>query len=434
MEKLYKKNLKGEIIEWSAKVVHNDNSIDIYKYHGMLQGTITTEIQSNIKGKNIGKTNETSPAEQAKLEVESYYRKKKRQGYKSLEDLNYNEGNGLEPVEILSSFLKRELRYDNTDADGDKKPMLFQQYYRKKCDKGKNTWLAPDGKEYDDRKYYYLQNPYVEKEPNSIIIKFPCIIQPKLNGVRATIYLNENNKVVIKSKEGVIYNIPHIEKEFEDNIECFTYSCSSGEYDIIFDGEIYIHGESLQTISSAVKAPNFDTPRLKFVVYDLAIPNISNLDRIKLFKHLLEFRTQNLNTPIDIVKSHIINDDETVQKMTDDYIKEGYEGSIMRDLKAHYAFGKRPMTGVKLKRCIDEEFKIIDIKRQDKNPNLGLFVCKTKKGEIFDVNPKGDEAFKEMILLLKSDYIGKKLTCVFYEYTDSGKPFHIIDNIVRDYE
>ena len=55
-------------------------------------------------------------------------------------------------------------------------------------------------------------------------------------------------------------------------------------------------------------------------------------------------------------------------------------------------------------------------------------------GKEFKVTPRGNEAYKKQTLLNSSSFIGKQLTCVFYEYTEDGLPYHIIDNIVRDYE
>ena len=83
---------------------------------------------------------------------------------------------------------------------------------------------------------------------------------------------------------------------------------------------------------------------------------------------------------------------------------------------------------------MDEEFVITDIVRSEKDDSIGLFVCTTVDGKEFKVNPKGTTEYKRSILLNTSSFIGKELTCRFYEYTDDGVPFHIIDNIVRDYE
>ena len=430
MNILYKKDSKGKILQWEASVLQNKFGVSIVIKAGELEGKLVTTTRENIKGKNINKSNETTPYTQAQADVESLYKKKQREGYKSLHSLRYPFDRELFEAIDLKAFLETNLKVDTRDLDGNLKPMKAQQYYR-----SKKNYVDKTGKEWEDRKYYFVLNPYVNKTSKDIIIKFPALIQPKINGVRATISLDSNGQVQILSKEGLKYNLPHLIREFEAHRECFSYRNSNNEdVEVIFDGELYIHDEKLQTISSAVKAFNFNTNRVVFIAFDLAIPEVKNIDRFRLLKELLNFTTLSLDSPIEIIRTHLIHNDATAQAKTDEYIKEGYEGSILRNPAGLYAFGKRPMDMVKLKRVVDEEFTIIDIVPQDKNPELGLFVCRTKQGKEFKVTPKGDRDFKDLLLFQKHHYINKLLTCTFYEYTEDGIPFHVIDNLVRDYE
>ncbi len=430
MRHLYKKDSKGEILIWAAEAVQSGNGVCIAITYGSFGGNLITNIRENIKGKNIGKANQTSPYTQAEADVESLYNKKAREGYKSLDSLKYDyEVNGFGTEQILL-FLKANLKFDTRDLDGNVKPMKAQQYYR-----SKKNYTDDKGKLWDDRKYFFLLNPDAYKTSKDIIIKFPCLIQPKINGVRATISLDDLGNVQILSKEGLRYEISHIEDIFNLNRDIFYYKDKDGnEAQYVFDGELYIEGEKLQVISSAVKKFNIHTPRVIFIAFDLAIPDMTNIARIIKLKELLEFSTYTLSCPIQYITTHKVGNDGFVQKYTDEYIKQGYEGSIMRNPNGLYAFGKRPMDMVKLKRVIDEEFTIVDIVPQDKNPSLGLYVCVTKEGKEFKVTPRGDEDFKELLLLQKHLYLNKRLTCTFYEYTEDLIPFHVIDNLIRDYE
>jgi DNA ligase-1 len=308
--------------------------------------------------------------------------------------------------------------------------MKAQQYYRSKKD-----WVDNQGNIWKDRKYFYLLNPYERKERGAIIIGFPCLIQPKINGVRCTISLDENNNVQILSKEGKRYNLPHIEEVFVQYKSIFTVYKEDEQEEIFFDGELYIHGEKLQVISSAVKAPNLDTSRVKFVCFDLGTTLFSNLKRIQLMKQLITQLTSHIiDASVEYLATYRVGSDAIVQSMTDKFIEQGYEGSILREEFGVYAFGKRPMSMVKLKRVMDTEFLIVDIIPQEKDNNLGLYVCRTSEGKEFNVTPTGNNEFKSLILFQKHLYIGKMLTCKFYEYTEAGIPFHVLDNIVRDYE
>ncbi len=430
METLYKKDSKGKILQWLAHINQTETGTHINLISGELDGKQTLTLRANIKGKNIGKTNETSPYTQAESDLKSIYNKKRREGYKSLSDLKYTDTNNAFEDTDIEKFLQDNLKFDTRDLDGNVKPMKAQQYYR-----SKKNWTDNTGKIWEDRKYYFLQNPYEKKKEVDIIIKFPCLIQPKLNGVRATISLDENYNIQILSKEGLRYSIPHIEEVFEQYKEVF-YTNIEGDntVDIVFDGELYIPNEKLQVITSAVKKINLNTSRVEFICFDLAIPYISNLKRFQLLKDLLAFSKLYIACPVKPIITHKVYDDKTVQTFTDNYIQEGYEGSILRNPNGLYAFGKRPMDMTKLKRLMDEEFIIVDVVAQDKNPSLGLYVCRTEDGKEFKVTPKGNNDFKELVLFQKHLYIGKQLTCTFYEYTEDGIPFHVIDNIIRDYE
>lgn len=434
---LYARDSKGKILQWNIEVQNNNEQIDIKLSYGELNGAQIIKWQRDIKGVNIGKSNETNAYEQACLEAESAIKLKKKKGYMTLEEAK--ELNPFDSTAVTFKFtsltpderdtltieLERFLPKNRLDADGDIKPMKAQQYYR-----SKKNWKDPTGKIWEDRKYYYLQNPYASKEANAIITKFPCMAQPKINGVRATIQLVDNT-VIIKSKEGNRYFINHIIDFLSLNNDIFLYN----GIELILDGELYIHGELLQDIGSAVTKFNLNTPRLKFVLFDIAVENIPNLDRWEIIKsHIKPKLDIHIDCCIEIIKTTQIKSDAGAQAFTDVCIHKGYEGIILRSFDGYYAFGKRPQDMTKLKRLIDTEFKIIDIVPQEKDDSKGNFVCITKTGETFQVNPFGTDEFKRQVLTNKFNIIGKNLTCAFYEYTKEGKPFHIITSTIRDYE
>lgn len=413
---LYKKDINSKILSWRAFYEYIDGCVNIVIQAGEFLGKKTEHKILDIKGKNIGKSNETSSIEQASKEIESLITAKMRKGYVSYPNLSD------EADVVFEETLQRELKYEQTDLDGNVAPMLCQQYYR-----SKKNWKDPSGELWDDRKYYYLKNYQAEKEAKAIIINFPCYNQPKVNGARCTVSLHEDKGVQLLSKLGLSYDIPHIKSFFEQRLHLF-------ENGRVFDGELYIPNEPLQVISSAIKSNNLDTSRLVYIIFDLAIKNVVYEVRKKELESLIDINNTIKPTSVYLIETTTVMNDLDVQALTDIHIKNGYEGSILRNPKGLYAFGKRPMDIVKLKRVIDDEFKIIDVVPQAKKPDLGLFVCVTSDGKQFEVNPKGNTLYKELVLRMKSNFIGKPLTCTFYEYTEDKIPFHIIDNIVRDYE
>lgn len=423
-ETLYARDSKGKVLQWDSEVINNNGQIDIKISYGEFDGNKTLTWQRNIEGKNIGKANETNPWQQAILQVESRRNRLIKKGYMTFDSLNLDTAFPSDSNKLLL-LLDTNLPKYRTDASGNIKPMKAQPYFRK----GKE-FIDPNNNVWDDKSHYFLTNYNAPATSKDIITKFPCMAQPKINGVRALIRF-ENNTVHITSKEGLDYKLPHITDYLKENCDIFSYE----DIDLVLDGELYVHGTLLQDIASAVKKPNLLTSSIKFVLFDLAIEEKTNIERWNIIKtHIKPILDLSLNCPIEIIRTVNINNNSDAQIITDKFIEQGYEGSIFRSYTAVYGFGKRPQTMTKLKRVIDEEFTIIDVYPQDKDNTKGNFVCITSKGDTFEVNPKGDEAYKREVLRNKSKYIGKKLTCVFYEYTKDDKPFHIINNIVRDYE
>jgi hypothetical protein len=446
-ETLYRKDMQGKILCWRAAIEQDLIGVDIVIQYGDLNGKLAERRTKNIQGKNAGKSNATSPYSQAEANIDSLYKKKRRSGYRSLTDLDYFKNKtDWETIEV---FLARVLSSEGIDLEGNLKPMLCQQYYRSKkthtvpgIKKAQDGWIDPTGKMWKDRKYYYILNPYEPKEKGALIVKFPCLIQPKINGVRATIHMDNEGTIKILSKSGLRYKLPHITDFLKESLIFeHTYITIDKEDDqleiegntLILDGELYIHGESLQVIGSAVDSFNMDTHRIKFVAFDLAIADVSNISRYILLKDIV-YSIYGMDIPIEVIPTKKINGDTKAQVLTDEYIRDGYEGSILRNMDAEYQFGKRPVTMCKLKRHIDEEFKIIDIVPQKKDPDLGMFYCVTKNGHEFSVTPSMTVQEKKELMYMKHLYIGKELNCSFYEYTDAGIPFHIIDSHVRIHE
>jgi ATP-dependent DNA ligase len=148
----------------------------------------------------------------------------------------------------------------------------------------------------------------------------------------------------------------------------------------------------------------------------------------------IEAKIEEKYCPINYVKTYLIRNDKEAQSKCDDLIAQGYEGMILRNLDAPYQFGKRTVNMLKLKRLIHEEFEITGISLQENDNELGLYNCITKDGVEFKVTPTEDEEYKRLIVLMPHLVVNKLLTCAFYEYTDKNIPFHIVHNIVRDYE
>jgi len=393
---LYSRNSSGNIIEWILVLELTPEKATISQYYGRFGKSLANVPTSYVitQGKNIGKSNETTIEQQALNEITSLRAHKlNREGYVVCED--------MENIETIVPFIKR-------DENGFTKPMKCQPFY---------------------------------KTNGKVTIKFPCFAQPKINGFRCSVFYRDN-KVFIKSKNGIDYDILFdIKKEYHalynnellDNILLSKYGISVK--DLVFDGEAYIHGEILSEISSAVRKLNLKTNLIKHYVFDLSIPNYTQTQRITMLNTIFNNYHFGNNPKIILVPTlHITSIKEAIE-IKDSFIIDGYEGAVFRDMKAEYAFGKRPATIVKLKKRDSAEFVILDVLPMTKSPNLGMFLCRNDiNNNTFTVVPEGSHDIKATYLKNKEHYIGKLLTVEFYERTKTGLPFNAVGIDIRDYE
>lgn len=405
---MYARDSGNKIKYWSIQVEQqtHDESFIIIK-HGQLGGKLQTKVDPIIEGKNIGKANETTPHQQAESEAKSRVELQRKKGYKTLDDLgvgvdvpdsSFKYSIGEDGSDSLQMLLNAILPKSNTDANDNLIPMKCQGYYK------------------DDEK-------------TKVRIKFPCGGQPKVNGVRAFIKWKDG-KAIIFSKKGLEYSIlEHITNEFKE--EDFEHD----GLELIYDGELYIPKTILTDITSSVRTRNLGTQAVKFYTFDLAIPTLSQAQRLAILDDMFDPSKSSLSVAKNIVKVKTVEvySDSDAQTLTDDWIREGYEGGVFRDFKAEYGFGKRPMTIVKLKRKMSQEFLIVDVIPQEKRPDLALFVCMSKGGK-FETNPEGSTELRRQYLRDRDKLIGKMATVEFFEYSVNNKPFHTTMVAIRDYE
>lgn len=333
MTTLYKPTKQGKTQQWSIEV-QGDSFICTY---GQLGGAIQTQT-TICTGKNLGKSHETTPQEQAVLEVKALVTKKLKSGYS----------------------------YEISDTPSVQLPMKVKSYQ----DQLKN-------------------------------VKFPCISTPKLNGVNAT-YKRVNGKLIIYSRGGEVYPaIPHLE-EF---IHALMDELSSEE----LNGELYIHGEHLQDIQSAVKKSNTLSPRLTFNIFDIA-DSTDNFEYRRTMLSTLWAILEHTGHPaleyIGFLIGFKCSSHEDIEAHYNYCVDEDYEGTVIKNLSALYEHNTRSSNMFKYKKTQDAEYQIVDCE-SDKNGHP-VFHCVTPQNKLFKVKPKGTDAERKAIVVnFESQYRNK---------------------------
>jgi len=382
---IYKFASTGKVWEWRTWVEDNGTHAVIHTLAGQ-QGMKQTSTEVPIwEGKNIGKANETSPYEQAVSQALSKMEKK----------------------------LKGEYRYDVRDAakgelKGGKAPMLAQKLNITGDDKNDGKTIQKMGIEFD-----------------------VVGLEPKLDGLRSLIKIDEDN-IQIRTRTGKVFQpIPHVEY---DARQAYIDNNLSGEHE--WDGELYTTEISFSKISGALRKEK-KTPEhlhnlqfVKFHIYDI-MNDDGYSERYKLITKFFGAHESPKYANIQPIEYHeVIATDEKLTEMMLDFINRGNEGMMLRRLDVPYE-NKRSWSLCKYKFFEEEEFVLADVLEDARGGFSSQVALKTtpyidrdgKEKDTFNAGIKNmTHAECAELFINKANYIGKQVTIQFQELTDYGVP------------
>lgn len=236
-----------------------------------------------------------------------------------------------------------------------------------------------------------------------------AIINPKLDGLRLLSYKDADGKVVLLSRAGKRYNLPHIEEALQKDLPA-NYT---------FDGEIYLHGLSCQQITSYAKKLRPETAQLEYHIYDIpmvngddTLPYIDRLDAINKLK-----LTSLCLKKVDALP---VSGHQDIVDAEQRFVEAGFEGAIVRLKDGKYQFGYRSSDLLKVKSFCDGEFEVVGFKEGiGKFAECIIFECKNDTNDLtFNVTPKVSQEEKAQMWKKREKYMGKMLTCRYFGKTD----------------
>ena len=237
-------------------------------------------------------------------------------------------------------------------------------------------------------------------QDNKHLVSYPCYATPKYNGLNGTYWLLPDKTLKLTSRGGdELPPIPHLEPTILKMMEHFKTTC--------INGELYISGESLQNITSAVKKPKELSKSLVFIPFELPLVSAPYKDKVAL---LIKY--------IPIV---YITREEMLEEFYAVTVEAGYEGVVIYNTDSIYQFNQRSSTVLKYKPVADAEYKILSY-TTDRNGHP-VFTCETHDGKQFKVKPKGtDEERKQIITNFDSQYKNNYYKIEYEMLSDSGIP------------
>jgi len=373
-KQLYKKTSTGAIQTTIISVVVDDDLVKVITKFGQVDGKIQESPVIIKEGKNIGKANETTAIEQAVLQAESDWKKKLKKGYvDNIEDAK----NGV---------------VDDIIGGG-----IFPMLAHKFSEQGHK-------------------------------IKYPAIAQPKLDGHRMTTQTENmigNNCSIMYDYDArtttswsrtrkPINSVPHI----TDAVNTVMMTNER------LDGELYNHDykDNFEELTHFITQdkPLEGCEVVQYHVYDYPHPTMTNLERNKYLQLL---KPQFEGTPVHIVESIIVNDEDELMAAFDHFIDLGYEGCMVRNCDGLYV-DKRSYDLQKVKQFDDDEFLVVGVK-EGKGTMAGkaIFICLVNDGRdvTFDAKMKGKLDDLKKYWEIPSLAIGRQLTVKYQGFTNKNK-------------
>jgi DNA ligase-1 len=124
----------------------------------------------------------------------------------------------------------------------------------------------------------------------------------------------------------------------------------------------------------------------------------------------------------EVVPWYLVNSHEEIETKHKQFLAEGWEGTMVRNIDSLYQKNKRSYDLLKHKEFLDSEFEVVGWKSgKGKFENVPTFLLRCDGGE-FEAVPKGDQELREFYLENADSYIGQKATIRFFEYTADGIP------------
>jgi len=376
---LYKRTATGATQTWRIEVQDD-------KYRttsGQIDGIKTTNKWTSCKGKNAGKANATTDAEQAFKEAEAKHQKKLERDY--------------------------NLSIDEIDEKQFYDPMLAQDFKNKNRNKDVYDSLQSETKVFS---------------------------QPKLDGIRCI--ATKDGLFTRNGKE--ITAVPHIAKELQKLFVEYPDAVLDGElynhaYKDDFNKIVHLVRKQNLTKEHLVESEKM----IQYHIYD--VPQIGTLDEQSLYSYRIGMlKTQGVpkklrwSSAIAIVDTTLVKNEKHLDELYSDYTLAGYEGQMIR-IDGPYE-NKRSAKLLKRKDFVDEEYTILgyDEGNGNRTGTIRNFLFKNKNGKEFTSNIKGTFEYLTELLHKAEGLIGKKATVKYFNLTPDGVPRFPIVIAIRDYE
>jgi DNA ligase 1 len=241
------------------------------------------------------------------------------------------------------------------------------------------------------------------------------LLQPKLDGERCRALIYNRNVTLLSSEGNTITSVPHINKALLD----------TGLDDVELDGELYLHGLSFEEIHSRVSRKvniHSDHEAIQYHIFD-TVSNEDQVSRIMELNVIAKLRSDLLQiVPTYRSDSH---DVDNLMLWLDEFIKQGYEGFVVRHPLAQYKRSRSTLM-MKFKPRKKDAYKIMGYQEEvDKygvpKGTLGALICQSSAdGGLFSVGSGFNAEQRRNFWEIRDSLIGKTAV-IKYQHLTPGR-------------
>jgi DNA ligase-1 len=454
---LYAVDKNGKIKVWTAAVLQPvDKKLAAAGYatsritHGYINGKRQEALRDYNTGKNIGRSNETTPLAQCISETRRKWTdKKEKEAYTETKPADYGEGYG----DISGGWCGGDGGDggdgDDCGNDGDDGaaagsgpflPMLAQ------------TFNPADA---------IITGAAGTGSKKKKVITFPCFVQPKLDGLRCVSYATHGGavcEVALQSRTGAFFTgLPHIAAALRPYL--------SQHPSVVIDGELYTDQMPFEELAGLIKKKKItdsDVERLKKVkyhvydIYDRMNENAPYSERLVVLAAAVRrcgcvandavtastaggrmlrsaaTTTEEATAVVVLVRTEKVAALSDFRRLFAEFVEAGYEGIMLRNAVGVYRANYRSNDLQKYKEFMEDEYRIIDFKEgEGRDAGAVIWVCETADGKEFTARPRGTMEQRREWFNDGDSYIGKNLTVVYQELTEDGKPRFPVGKALR---
>lgn len=235
-------------------------------------------------------------------------------------------------------------------------------------------------------------------------IKYPVLVSPKLDGLRAIF------------KDGKFYS--RLGNQFKGLTRLEECLKSILTPEIMLDGELMVEGEHFNEISGQLRSFN-ETNKATFNVFDAPHLSLPLEQRCSWIEDLVIPESR-----INVIQHFMAHDDDDIQDLYQDALAHGHEGIMVKDPRSLYE-NARTWSWMKVKPIHTEDLKVIGtFEGQGKYEGLcgGLIV--DRGGVRVRVGSGLSDAQRNIWADDSSDILGATIEVAFQEVTPDGSLRH----------